>query len=66
MLDGTNEITKEIMKMIKTNGTFNSKIAISQKPLQIIITIAGITVRRVLDGLFMRSKKQRPMTTYQN
>jgi hypothetical protein len=34
MLDGTNEITKEIMKMIKTNGTFNSKIAISQKPLQ--------------------------------
>jgi hypothetical protein len=22
------------MKMIKTNGTFNSKIAISQKPLQ--------------------------------
>jgi hypothetical protein len=54
------------MKMIKTNGTFNSKIAISQKPLQIIITIAGITVRRVLDGLLMRSKKQRPMTTYQN
>jgi hypothetical protein len=34
MLDGTNEITKEIMKMIKTNGMFNSKIAISQKPLQ--------------------------------
>jgi len=28
MLDGTNEIIKEIMKM------FNSKIAISQKPLQ--------------------------------
>jgi hypothetical protein len=23
MLDGTNEITKEIMKMIKSNGTFN-------------------------------------------
>jgi hypothetical protein len=41
------------MKMIKSNGTFNSKIAISQKPLQITITIAvirGITVRRMLDG----------------
>jgi len=62
MLDGTNEITKEIMKMIKANGTFNSKIAISQKPLQITITIAGIrgiTVRRVLDGLLMQPKKQR-------
>jgi hypothetical protein len=45
------DIFKEIMKMIKTNGTFNSKIAISQKPLQITITIAGIrgiTVRRML------------------
>jgi hypothetical protein len=69
MLDGTNEITKEIMKMIKSNGTFNSKIAISQKPFQITITIAvirGITVRRMLDGLLMQPKKQRPMTTYQN
>jgi hypothetical protein len=69
MSDGTNEITKEIMKMIKTNGTFNSKIAISQKPLQITITIAGtrgITVRRMLDGLLMRPNKQRTMTTYQN
>jgi hypothetical protein len=55
--------------MIKTNGTFNSKIAISQKPLQITITIAGIrgiTVRRMLDGLLMQPKKQRTMTTYQN
>ena len=34
--DGTNEITKEIMKMIKTNGMFDSKMAIFQifqKPL---------------------------------
>jgi hypothetical protein len=47
----------------------NSKIAISQKPLQITITIAGIrgiTVRRMLDGLLMQPKKQRTMTTYQN
>jgi hypothetical protein len=31
MLDGTNEITKEIMKMIKTNGTFNSKVVYSKE-----------------------------------